>query len=74
MTSISSKSDGYYKKQGRANTEICEETFIGIVYRQIDLHKQYKNTKREINTRTKRWTHKRSNKIIFYICISETNN
>jgi hypothetical protein len=73
MTSISSKCDGYYKKK-KEQMHKYGRKLISIVYRQIHLHKQYGNTKREINVRVRRWMDKTLNRIIFYVYISETNN
>ncbi len=52
MTSISSKCDGYYKKKKEQMNKYARK-LIGIVYRQIYLHKQYRKTQREINTRVR---------------------
>ncbi len=73
MNSTSSKCDGYYKKKKEQMHKYARK-LIRIVYRQRHLHKQYRKTKREINTRVRRWTDKTLNRIIFYIFISETNN
>ncbi len=73
MNSISSKCDGYYKKKKEQMHKYARK-LIGIVYRQIHLHKQYRKTKREINTKVRRWTDNTLNRIVFYIYISEANN
>ncbi len=73
MTSIASKCDGHYKKKKEQMHKYARK-LIGIVYRKINLHKQYRKTKREINTRVRRWTDRKLNRIILYIFINETNN
>ncbi len=73
MTSISSKCDVYYKKKKEQMHKYARK-LISIVYRQIRLHKQYRKTKREINTKVRRWTDNTLNRIVFYIYISEANN